>query len=372
MAIAESPGWLNIVNATIPDFIRKVADNTLRSRMLLNMMEQKGRVTFGHAGTKYNGKVRFKRQNITPYASDDTLIFSRVNRYQQWELPNDRAYINTQSLGDTDIKQNRGDAAIIKLWDDAAKSLMSEMRQGFCTAMYKDGYASGNGKDIMGIESCLGVAATPVVAAPGFVQPNDTYADLSTALGTYGGSWSNGTWPQGSGDEQYSFWSPILVDYTSPVADAYTASQRTWKNTCVEAIRNLTTYTRVADAEEGMMDLLLLEGTLFKQYKDAQENFKQITYLSGEALAMRNMGFDTMSQDGAIISTEFAIPANTGYAFNTSMMEIKSLNDELFASWGPIFDENTLSWRWIVQFQGNMELNPRFMGKLYNYTATAS
>ena len=201
--------------------------------------------------------------------------------------------------------------------------------------------------------------------------PSDTYADLSTIPGNYGGSWSNGTYPEGSGDPQYDFWSPILVDYTSPVTNAYTSSTRTWPNTCTEALRNLITSTRKQKSKEGMIDLLLVEETLFKQYKNAQESFKQIPVLSGEALGMRNLGFDVIGFDGLTMATEFGIPASTVYAFNTMKMELKCMQAELFNSVGPLYDEVTQAYRWALRFVGNLVCNPKFFGKAKNYGQAA-
>lgn len=365
MAIPDSPAWPNILNATIAKYFRDNEINILRERILLAMMESKGRISYNNSGTKYNGRVKYKRGSLTPYADSDILSFSRVDREKQWELPNDRAYVSTEQMGYIDTLQNSGEEAIIKLWDTKVSDMEEDIRENFCDELYVDGYASGNSKRIMGFESAMGADAA--VAAPGYVQPSDTYAGLSTVLGTYGGSWSNGTWPEGSGSEEYGFWSPILVDYASPVAGAYSAATKTWQNTCIEAIRNVLTSVRKQKSKKGMADLLLLEETLFKQYKNSQENFKQIPIQSGDALGMRSMGFDVMSQDGATISTEYGMPTNTGYCFNTNHMELKCLQSQLFSSVGPVFDEVTMSYRWAMRFVGNLFFNPKFQGKLKNY-----
>lgn len=367
---AATPGWLSIVDASIPKFFREQEINILRDRFLLAMMESKGRVTTGHTGTKFNWRVKYKRNTMTPYADGDVLSFARVNRHRQAELPNDRGYVAPESMGHIDTLQNAGMEAIVNLWSEKNADIVEDIRENFCDQLYIDGYATGNGRKIMGVESFLGAAA--VALAPGFVQPSDTYADNSTIPGNYGGNWSNGTYPVGSGDAQYDFWSPILVDFTSPVAGAYTSSTRTWPNTCTEALRRLITYTRRQKSKQGMLDLLMLEMELFRQYKDSLESFKQIPVLQGEALAMRNMGFDAISFDGATIGTEFGMPTNTGYGFNTMKMELCSMNKEIFRTIGPVYNEETDSYRWSVSFVGNMKCNPRFMGKLYAYGQPAA
>lgn len=367
--MAESPGWPSILNTTIPDYLRDVSDNTLNERILLKMLSMKGRISFGNSGTKYVGRVRYKRGTMMPYASDDVINFARVDRYKTWEVPNNRAYVLPQQIGWVDELQNSGTEAIINMVGEALTVMEEDLNEQFCDKLYIDGDLAANSKELQGIETFLGTGATPVVAAPGFIQPNDTYATLSTALAAYGGSWTNGTWPQGGNGltPQYSFWSPILVDYTSPVADAYTATTRIWRNTCVEALRNLTTYCRKMKSKKGALDLLLLEETLFRDFKNFQEQYKQVPVLTGEALGMRNFGFDVVSQDGLTISTEIGIPVGTGYAFNTNQMELRCLTKTLFDPIGPLYDELTNSKRWALRFCGNATWNPKFFGKLYSW-----
>lgn len=361
----DSPGFSSIVNTTIAEYMRDAEINILRNRILLAMMESKGRITFNHSGLKFNWRVRYKRSGMTPYASDQPISFARVDRYKTAELPNDRGYVTSEMMSEIDTLQNAGNEAIINLWNDKMTNMEEDIRENFCDELYKDGNATGNGSRIHGIESFLGAAATALAA--GYVKPTDTYADLVTTPGNYGGSWSNGTYPLGSGDPQYDFWSPILVDYTSPVTGAYTSATRTWPNTCTEAMRNVITSTRKQKSRDGMIDLLMLEELLFKQYKNAQESFKQIPVLSGDALGMRALGFDVMSFDGLTISTEFGMPASTGYAFNTMKMELKSLRKQLFEPIGPVHNEEDLSYRWVIRTTGNLICNPKFFGKLYAY-----
>jgi hypothetical protein len=96
------------------------------------------------------------------------------------------------------------------------RNLMADIEEAFGDELYVDGNASGNEGRIHGFESWLGNSGA---ATNGYVAtPSDTYAGLSTTLGNYGGTWStpprNTNWPDGKGDPEYDFWSPLLVDYT--------------------------------------------------------------------------------------------------------------------------------------------------------------
>ena len=363
---SESPGWSTILNSTMPMYIRQEVVNILRNRILLARMEQNGRISMNNSGRYYDWKVKYKRNPMQDYTDGDVLTFARVDRYVTAELPNDRGYMSTESMSLTETLQNSGNEAIIKLWDNKAKSLAEDLRENFCDELYIDGNAAGNEKKIHGIESFLGAAATN--GYPGFVNPSDTYAGLSTVLGNKGGSWTNGTWPQGSSrTTQYDYWSPILVDYTSPVPGAYTSAVKTFRNTCNEALRKMITKTSQAKSLTGNMDLILLEGQLFEDYKNAQDSRQQIRVERGQNIALVSLGFNVLEFDGVAIASEFGMPDATGYGFNTNNMELKSMQSELFSSDGPYWEQKTQSWDWAVRFIGNMCCNPRGFGKLKNY-----
>lgn len=362
----DSPGWVTVLNTTIPKFLRQQEVNILRNRVLLARMEQNGRISYSNTGTKFDWKVDYKRAPMTTFADGDVISFARVDRHKTAQVPNDRSYIVPEMMSEIEKLQNAGDEAIIKLWDSKMTSMLADIREQFCDQLYIDGNATGNTKKIMGLETFFGAAST--AAAPGFVKPSDTYADLSTAVANYGGNVINGTWPGGTVDPQYDFWSPILVDTVSPVANAYPGiSSLNWMNTCNQALRKLITKTRKAKAADGKLDLIMLEDTLFEQFKNAQDNRTQIRVERGQNLALLALGFDVIEFDGVAISTEYGMPASTGYGINTMKMELMSMYPELFHSAGPFFDERTQCYNWLVSFVGNARFNPKFFGKLYPY-----
>jgi hypothetical protein len=366
---ADSPGWASVLNTTIPLYIRQETVNILRNRALLALMESKGRISYSNTGTKFDWKVAYRRAPMIGYADSDVISFARIDRHKTAQLPNDRGYVLSEMMSEIDTLQNSGNEAIIKLWDGKAKSMMDDIREQFCDQLYIDGNATGNEKKIHGIESCLGTAN--VIAAPGFVKPSDTYADLLTDPANYGGNWNNGTWPAGSGDPQYDFWSPILVDYLSPVANAWSGiSSINWSNTCNQALRKLITKCKKSKSKDGMLDMIMLEDTLYEQYKNAQDSRQQIFVTRNEKVGLVALGFEAMNFDGTDITSEFGMPDGVGYAFNTMQMELMSMYPELFHSVGPFFDEVTRTYRWLLSFVGNMRLNPKFLGKLKGYAAS--
>ena len=367
-----SPNLDTLINSTIPQYIRQEANNVLRNRLVLAMMEQRNRITYGNGGTEYDWKVRFKRNRMNPYAVDSTLTFARVNKFKTAKLPNDRAYTITEQIGTIDRLQNRGEEAIIKLFDDVLKTIANDMREDFGDVVYVDGNATGNETQFHGIESFLGTAATPIALGGGFVQPNDVYATLNTLPGTYGGAYTNGTWPNGSTDDtQYDFWSPILVDTASQVPGAYPGiTDLTFKNTCNQALRKLITKTRKSKSVRGKLDVIMLEENMMTDFLNAQDDRTGLRIQAQESLAMLNLGFDVVNFDGVTIGTEYGMPFNTGYGWNFEEVEMKLMTDELFQQFdGQLVrsDVDTLSYKIALLTVGNFVFNPKFFGKLYNW-----
>jgi hypothetical protein len=353
--------WERVVNTTIAKYIREVEVNVLRNRKLLALLKSKGRITFGHSGQNLDWKVRYKRAPMQGYADMDTLTFSRRERWKTATL-DWRGYAATDSMTKKERLMNKNVEAIVKVYSEIAANLMEDMEDQFGDELYIDGNASGNSKRIHGLESFL--AGTGSGASAGYVEPpSDTYAGLSTVLGNYGGSWSvNGSsqveWPSGYGDAHYDFWSPLIVDYTD---SAWAATTDTWVNTCREAIRYGVIKGRRNKSKRGMLDLILLDNELFRLLEEKIEGNERVVVNRGEKSALVSLGFnDTVNFEGIDITYEYGVPANVGYGLCTECMELCSLQDTLFAPFGPDFDIATQSHRFSIDFFGNLKIgSPR-------------
>jgi len=88
---------------------------------------------------------------------------------------------------------------------------------------------------------------------------------------------------------------------------------------------------------------------------------------SAEKSPLIALGFsDVINQDGVDITTEFGIPNGVGYGFNVDMMELRSQQAQIFVPEGPDQDIASKSWRFSVDFFGNMTFNPKFQIKFAN------
>jgi hypothetical protein len=356
-----------VLQTTLSEYVLGAEDQTMRKRKLLALMKAKGRVTFNHEGKALDWGIEYKEREIEGYADGDTLTYVRSDLHARVELPW-RGYTMTDMVTKKERLMNRGKAALIKYVSEMAESMMKNFTTKFHSQLYIDGNASGNAKKIHGFDS---FTAATVSAGNKVATPNDTYAGRSTVLGAYGGSWA-GTWPVGTGDSEYDHWSPIIVDYTNT---GWTHATKTWPNTCQEAMRFAVINAKRNDDADGMIDIIMLDRELFRQWADQQDDKERIIVGQGSGKpTLRNLGFgDTIYFEGAEVTWEYGVPTDAagepqGYLFNVDEMELCSLQDRLFVSNGPYYDENHKADKYDIDFFGNMKFNPRHQGKLAKYS----
>jgi hypothetical protein len=352
--------WSRIVNTTIHKYIREQEVNVLRNRKLLALLKGKSRITMDCSGDLLDWKVRYKRVPIVGFADMDTLTFTRKDRWKTAQL-DWRGYAATDAMTKRERLINKSTEAIVKVYSEIATGLMEDMEDNFGDELYIDGNATGNSKRIHGIESFLGDTGSE--AAAGFIYPpSDTYAGLVTTLGNYGGNWStvssNVNWPSGTGDPHYDFWSPTIVRYTST---SWAATTKTWPNTCREALRYGIIKGRRNRSRKGMMDLVMMDNELYRQFEEKIESTEQLHTRRGEGVSLLSLGFtDSIMFEGCEATYEYGVPTNIAYGLCTEAMELCSLQKQLFMPEGPDFDPATQTYRFSIDFFGNLKVaSPR-------------
>lgn len=354
--------WARIVNTTISEYVKGEEVNILRNRKMLALLKSKGRITFNHAGDKIVKRVRFKRAPMIGYSDGDTLTFSRRNRWQTSEL-DWRGYSVTDAMSKKEKLMNKSKEQIIDIYSDLGKALMDDIDDQFGEEFYVDGNASGNSKRIHGIESFFGISAA---AANGYVGlPNDTYAGLSTTLGNYGGNWAQSggttTWPTGTGDAHYDFWSPTVILYDNA---SFSHATDNWANNATEALRYGIIKSKKNRSKKGVLDYITLEDELYRIFLGANDSRQQINVNRGQAVGLVALGFtDVVNFDGVDVTYEYGMPSGVGYGLNCDQMELMSLQGQLFVVEGPDYDNATKSWRTSVDYFGNLWCNPKFQTK---------
>ena len=374
--------WVGLTATTFAEYIKGEEVGVMRNHKILGMLQDRGRVSFNHSGLNMVWDVRYRRAPMQGFADSDTLTFARQNRHKQVTLPW-RGYTITDSFTDFEKEQNKGDTAIVKYVALKSKHLLEDINEQFGeTECYVDGNASGNDKRFHGIESFLSTSGASTKQPIGL--PNDTYGGLSATLGTAGGNWSTtGTtttatdWPTGTGDAQYDYWSPLIVDYTSTISTSdaagtygWAAATKTWPNTCVEATRYLITHSQKNKSKHGELDLITIESRMYRQLKDKAHAEEGIYVTRGSPDGVYKLGFkDVINLDGIDVTSEYGIASNVGYGWNFDSIEICSLLGSMFMPEGPDRDISGQAYRFAVKIMGNFKYaSPRGFGKLINVT----
>ena len=359
--------WTTIVNTTTSQFLRETEDNIMRQRKLLALMQSKGRVSYNEFGRDLVWRVKYKRAPLVAFADGDTITFSRKDRYKTATL-DWRGYQLSDMMSKLDRLKNRSNAQIVDLYGDIAEDMMEDIEEQFGDELYIDGYATGNGRRMHGIESFFRTGTSPTVSGV-IVLPNSgsKYATLDLRPGATGGNWS-GTWPSGKGDANYDFWSPVIVDW---MATAWGGGSQSWEKNCVDAMRYGITKARRSKSKRGMLDMYLLNDDLYRVFLGVYDAKEQLNVNRGGGQGLFALGFgDVMNFDGVDVTSEYGVPENTGYGFNTMQMTLRSMQPKLFAVTGPVYSEETMSYRFLIDFFGNCTFNPRAQVKLGAYTAT--
>jgi hypothetical protein len=370
-----SSEFVGIINSTMPKYMKGASDLTLRSRLMLALLRQKGRIQYNGSGDECRWQVEFSQPPVEAYGDGGTIDFANHDAFRQLSI-DWRGYNATDAISMKQGAMNSGMEALINLFATKQSRLMKSITNTFNGELFKDGEEAGRGNAVHGLETFMGAGAC--AAGDIVAQPSDTYGlgALSTALGNQGGTWTsvlttspNATvakdWPYGSGNAEFDFLSPKLVNWSS--TNWGTGGSTQWEDNCWRAIGAMITFLTVTNSQEGMPDICLLASNLMQGYKNHNEVIRRIEIPHSAA---NDLGFkgNTLNQDGCAIQPDFDCPANTGYCLNLDKMTLISLMPDLFWTKGPTEDPRT-NWStiWGTGFFGNAQYSPKHFGKLKNY-----
>lgn len=353
-------GWSGLLATTIDDYVRKeVLTTVMRKKIFLKALQDRGRITYDGNGQNHTWPVRYKRTGLTPVADGDTNTFSQIDKRKQAKLPL-RGYTATQAINKFNKVQNQGMAALVRLWSDIVKELLDDVRYGFNQKLIQiDGNAAGYTKEIHGLESMFNNTGSDSSNNKTLVA-NGTYAGISQTLGTYGGSVTGGTWPEGTVSNQYDFWSPLIVDSGG---SGFGASTHTFAANSIEILRYVILNT---ERNGEMVDLLLLAKDYYNSHLLNLDS-KETAYITKGSQPGGDTGFGfgpTVHQDNVPIMWETDVLPSTGYGINFDSLELKSWQPQLFMS---KLDEDieTNSDRALLDFYGNLICeSPRLNSKI--------
>lgn len=366
-----SDEWIGVINTTKPAYMKGASDLTQRKRLLFAMLKRKGRFTYNNSGYEFRWQAEFSQPTMHQHGDGSMIDFTNHQAFQQAVLP----WSGYQASDSITMKQkamNSGANALVDLFKTKQGRLMKKLQNGLASEIYQAGGGSGRENAIYGIETFM----TGANAAAGnrISTPNDSYAGLNTNLADQGGTWTsalstypNATlakdWPDGTGDSEYDYWAPKLVNWSST---GWGTGSTTFEDNCWRVISQTITWLTHTNGDEGGPELCVLAPNLFQAYKNHEEAIRRINIPHKVANDLGFSGF-TLNQDGCAISSDYDCPVNVGYMLNTSKMEIASLMPELFWMRGPTEDPRSgYAALWACGFYGQTKFeSPKFFAKLY-------
>jgi len=367
MATTEA---LHVVNATAKTYLKGASDLTIRNRLLLALIQKQGNIEYNATGFDNTWNLEYAQPVVRQYGDQEDLEFSEHDAYKQATL-DWRGYSATDRLTKKQNLMNKGSSQIVDLYGTKTKLLTKSLRQKFNGELYIDGNAANNGNRIHGLESFLANSTT--VAADLIAKPGDTYAGLSTAVAAFGGTWTSARsispnasiatdWPYGTGDSEYDFFSPKLVNWSST---SLPSGETTWLLNCSSVLRYTLTWCLHITGEENIPYCFFLNTEMFAQFKEYMEAKQRILV---EHKSAQDLGFaNVLSFEGAMVKQEYDCPVNTGYGISPEHMELSSLQGQLFVPEGPRWDMKSKSYLYALDFFGNCRFQPKYFAKLKNF-----
>lgn len=372
---ATSVEFARVINTTLRNYLREEENGVIRRRLLLAMIQKKGRILYNQSGDGVQWQVRYRRAKMVTNNGQQVLSFQAENRWEKAFLDY-VGYAITDAMPKREQLKNRGTAALIKVYERLIPLLMEDLEDAFSEELYIDSAAAGSTGRMSGFETMfeyngtvnIGTGAQRSANTADVVAfPSSTYAGLSCQLGSFAGTWGeaagqsgiSSTWPKGRGDAEYDFWSPVIVNYTSSAF----GQTYWWSDSSQNGNATVATRFGIRSMKRNSKDtipLVLMDDELYTQYLNSQDSKQRIMVTDQQSRA-RQFGFkDSIYQDGAEITSEYGIPPGGAYGIDLDCVELLSMQGTIFEGDGPEWDMSTRSSRVAVDCLGQMKFrSPR-------------
>ncbi|MCS7226521.1 MAG: hypothetical protein NZ821_05960, partial [Gloeomargarita sp. SKYB31] len=337
----------------------KVAEPIYRQARLLGILRAKRRISYNHDEDDIRWRVRYVRRRpevITgPVVSTPFLAPVRhKTAVLDW-----RGYaLGEYILPIEQLKGRTKETALPRLLDDIVRSVIEDFELFISEILYKDGNTAE--QHLHGLESMFGTDNTSMVEP--VLNPNDTYAGLSTVIGAYGGT-IKGNWPVGSFTSEAIFWTPLIEKWNDNRFKRNPNEEATWENNGEKAIRYCTTWLWANQSVQP--DVIIMHPDMLRQLKDSLTPYRQLQVTPKSPIV--DLGIQTVQFDGLELVDDPNCPVDTAYVLSTNKMELMSMQSELIHVHQDIDRYRTKTL--FFDFYGNMRIeSPAFLGKLVKVT----
>lgn len=343
-----------VLKTTREMWAKELENETIESHPMLKLLQANKRIKYNAHGTKIRETIKNNQLRLQGYADMDPLTFARKDLLDVFEL-GWRGYKVTDAISEFEKLQNKGESALIKLFESKAKSMEEDANEQLPAEFYVDGNLAANSKRLHGIESFMGVNTGAQVATDVFATTlSDSYGGISTVKGALGGTDST--------DPRYDFWSPVIVSTNR--------TGKTWANNAETLMRDAFVEMTRSQRKGTAVDMVLLTRTAYKALVNNMGERERVI-VDRSDVGIRKFGFrDVVNLDGVDVTFDPDIPATDvnsdtvhGYGFTTSKMELQIMGGSLWHASGDAFDEETQAWRFWIGFYGNLVFKPRHFAK---------
>lgn len=376
-----SETWQGYVNQASALYSKELENLTIRNRLLLAMLQKRGRINLS-VDWSYELKypVDYKDAPVSSFGHGGGITYT-PNDYTKLATLDLRGYSSPDMmhLKEQELLGNSS-ARFVDRYKRIIPKLLKGVQQKIGLEFYIDGSASGNQDRFSGVETMMGVNVTAttgtdvddIIALPdgaynGFDTDLGTAGDWSTALGS--GNYPNDAvasdWPEGTGDPEYDYWTPKLVNWSSTSWPS--GANNSWFDTGPYVLRRTAQWLLQTAGVEGNSLVALLSGAMMTDFKNSQEAKLRSLAQHPEA---RDLGFaGILEYDGMMLKTEYGVPADTGYILNLDEIELGITGKKLISTKGPMFDPDSAAYKWFAYTFGNFKFVPKYCAKLKNYVA---
>ncbi len=357
-----------ITTSVLEAYTNRRVEPIYRSSVLMGALKSHGKLTFNHAGKNAcTWYPKFRRRAIEAGDGNPVSIsFPETNVRRECKLDWKNYNMGASNTKFTQLVSSGNSGAGAKLFnvvEELAGEMTDDFMEDFRLKLYKDGNAAGS-KDVHGLESIFSYNGLLTGSKVG--DPNDSYAGHTTNLGVTG-EWDPDSvgdiWPLGTGETEYHWWSPMIVDYQN---GGFSGSSNTWKLQWQEALNYLCTYLGVLQKKD--VDLILLHPELKRLAQDSLIDLHTFEVTQNSPLT--KLGHKTLQYNGIEIASEYGVPnSGWGYALNFEHMELRSLQNGLLGTMNDK-DISIASDLKALDFYGQFLMwAPSFFGKLVPITA---
>ena len=377
--MASEVEWAGLVNAAGQEYVKTVIDLTVRNRLAMAMLMERGKINTGIPwGEGQVLFVEYRDPTVSGFGYGQGAVFQPQN-FMKKAYPRIRGCHSTDAMHyDEYYKCLHATNGIRDRYKQVIPKHTKAVQDKIGLQIYADGNLATNDNQFDGMETYMDVATggdAPVVGDL-IAMPDGSYQGLATDLGQ-SGTWTadlasppssklSSDWPHGSGDPDYDYNSPLLVNWSS---NAWGTSAVTWESNCLNALSQTGDWLRKNAGATKSTLLCMLEGQLMQGFRRAlgAKNYRLEPWPEAQ-----QMGFsDTFNYEGIGVKTEFGVPANTGYVLDMDSDDV-SLNfttNDMIETEGPAKDLHSASYLWLVFSFGNYRFVPKRSAKLYNYAA---